>query len=171
MSTTDETTPVIPATTTKPKKTILQDIEAPIVWVGTSLSNLFKKESPAIQADIKIGVGILQTIKTDVAAGGVVLTYLIQKAYPQYSEAQLQDLLTKGLTYLTGGAALIGTTLTETLTNIANYAGTLTGVAHNSFWSSFAQLVVTELQPGLAWSKVATLVEWAYQTFFAPKAA
>lgn len=148
------------------------DVAAPFAWIGKEMNQigkLFNKEAPIVQQDIKDASGILQIIKTDAAAGGQVLNYLIKKAYPSFSEDKLQSLLSVGITNLGLAGTLIGTDLIATLDNVAKHAVTLTGNAHNSFWNSLCNLVVAELQPSLPWQKVVTMVEWVYNTFIKPK--
>lgn len=152
---------------------IEKDVATPFVWIGkevNQIGKLFNKEAPIVQQDIKDASGILQIIKTDAAAGGQVLSYLIKKAYPDFSEDKLQSLLSVGITNLGLAGTLIGTDLITTLDNVAKHAVTLTGNAHNNFWNGLCNLVVAELQPSLPWAKVVTLVEWVYNTFIKPKA-
>lgn len=176
MSTEETLPPATGTPATKPAKQkteagkIIAAVEGFVVKEARTIAGLFAKEEPVVQQDIKDASGILQLIKTKSAAGGAVLVWLIKDKYPNFDDAKLQTVLSSGITSLGLAGSLIGPDLLTTVDNVAKYTGTLTGNAHNSFWNSLCNLITSELQPQLPWSRVVTLVEWVYQQFVKPKA-
>lgn len=149
--------------------TVVSDIEAPFNWAGKEwgvIQKEFAKLDPILQADLKAVSGIVQTLKTEVDQSPVIIQYLIQKAYPQFSITQLDGYFTTSINGINAVGLEVGPDLLTTIGNVLAYAKSLTSSQTSPFWTNLFNLIATEVTPGTPWGKLVAFGLYIYNTFF-----
>lgn len=156
---------------------IISGIEKPFVsaaiFIGKEagvIAKAFASEEPVIQRDLKNASNLVQVIKTEVNEDPVVVSYLLRKIDPSYTDDTLNNLLTKAASALNITTEVIQPTLVDTIKSLQAHANQLPDqIAHNNFWTGLFNTIGILVSPGTPWGKIVTFGVYIYNTYFKPK--
>lgn len=157
---------------------IAKVIESPFGW-GTrefgNVAKLFQAEPAQLQTDLTAVSGVLQIIKLNISEDPTVISYLVRKAYPQFSEAALTTYLTQGITDLNIADKVLvnleaGTEVTFPLIiqGIAQYVLKTNDTGWKLFWDGIFKAVATVAVPGTLWEKIISYSAYVYNVLVKP---
>lgn len=181
----DDTNNTPPATSPTPKpKTeagkilagIAKVVEAPAIFAAkeiSALGKLFASTEPQIQDALTDVSKLVQIIKTEVNENPVVVSYLLRKVNPNYTDDMLNDMLTKAATALNITITVVQPTLSDTIAALQAHASQLEvgSPAHNNFWTSLFNILGFLTAPGTPWGKIVSAGLYIYNTLIRPKTA
>lgn len=151
--------------------TILADIAAPFNWGAKEfgiIAKSFNSEDATIQKDLTAVSGMLQIVKLNLEQPPVVIIYLVKKAYPQFDESKILQLLQSGITDLSLAEKIVGEDLPSFLTSLAQHALGTTDTGWKLFWDGLFKAVSIVAVPGTLWEKIVSYSAYIYNVLVKP---
>lgn len=146
-------------------------VSAPFSWGAKEfgiITKSFQAEDPAIQSGLASVSGMLQIIKLNLAETPAVIIYLVKKAYPQFNEAKILQLLQSGVTDLSLAEKIVGEDLPSFLTSLAQHVLGTSDTGWNLFWDGLFKAVSMVAVPGTIWGKIVTYAAYVYNVLVKP---
>lgn len=123
------------------------------------IAKSFESETSKLQSDLVQISGVLQLIKLNLSEPAVVISYLVRKQYPQLSEVAILGNLQEGVIGISQAGVIVGDTLSEILTSIAEFTSDCPDTQWNTFWDGMFKSIAAPLTQ---WEKVCSYAPYVY---------